>query len=211
MLPTNSKLNPARLPVLRFSRVIHLGTFRKRDKRRYSHEGHGISVSRCPDEWRRIARLGGMPEWELKYSKAQFLNRHRLGKRQLQGILRWAEAQGLLKQKPQFELSWFDDELNDTCTAVFSSREKALEELPDEEDPSAIREVLRYCATTDLNRRMGFRVPALHAEDLAIVCFVEDQTSLDGVWWNDILDTFSAPRGVILPDRLSRWQRTALH
>ena len=50
------------LPVIRLSRVLHVGTmdieaFRARAGQRSSLEGHCLSVSLCPEAWEEIARL----------------------------------------------------------------------------------------------------------------------------------------------------------
>jgi hypothetical protein len=70
-----------------------------------------------------------------------------------------------------------------------------------------IRPFTGWCATAALSERIGFEIDPALAVELAITCWVEDTTALEGVWWADQLapEILSAPRGVILPGRLRGW------
>lgn len=49
------------LPILDLDSVVHIGSFGPSDKdsRGSSYEGHGLSVSRDPDEWEALSKFGG--------------------------------------------------------------------------------------------------------------------------------------------------------
>ena len=53
--------------------LTHIGTLNPKDKGRLSYEGHGLSVSTCPEEWQRIARLGGLPWHTFEKRRSSFL------------------------------------------------------------------------------------------------------------------------------------------
>lgn len=57
------------IPTLKAKAIYHVGTMNEGAKSSFftdSLEGHCISVSRCPAAWRKIAKLGGNPLWELQ-------------------------------------------------------------------------------------------------------------------------------------------------
>jgi len=90
----------------------------------------------------------------------------------------------------------------------FVSESQAQAEFESLEGMSArIRPFEGWCATAALSERIGFQVEPALAVELAITCWVEDSTALEGVWWADKLapEILSAPRGVILPGRLQGW------
>ena len=54
-----SKKQVRPLPVRKFSHVFHIGTFDIQNRKDFSYEGAGLSVSRDPEAWYKIAKLGG--------------------------------------------------------------------------------------------------------------------------------------------------------
>ena len=63
-------------------------------------------------------------------------------------------------------------------------------------------------ATDTLRKRTGMLIAPGIAETLVLTLYVEDETDLDGIWWDDPINARvagSAPRGVILAARLPRW------
>jgi GNAT superfamily N-acetyltransferase len=62
--------------------------------------------------------------------------------------------------------------------------------------------------TDKLWQRTGLVANHAIATSICLTLYVEDETDWDGIWWDDPLQARvggSAPRGVILPDRLSHW------
>lgn len=62
--------------LLRIDTVYHVGRLEGRPPRWHhpSHEGECLSVSRCPQAWREIARLGEEPVFELHRPGGLFLD-----------------------------------------------------------------------------------------------------------------------------------------
>jgi hypothetical protein len=194
------------LPLYQCETIYHVGTLRKSDKGIDSHAAHvgpGLAVSECPDEWRRIARLGDAPCWKMELPGGCFLDFHNLEQTQRAALLAWAVQRELLCLATRFEVRVHDDELDDTLIYLYKTCEDA--EAEHELDKEAVQ-IQTHVATERLHRRIGFEVPDANAVDLAIVCYVEDMTRLDGIWWHDRHGPLSAPRGVILPERLLQWQ-----
>lgn len=202
------------LPIRKLSRVYHVGTFNPALKGAAgpSLEGSGLSVSLHPDEWRRIARLDGSV-FALTKETGQFLDNHKLSSADRRQLEDWGISRGWCRLCPHWKLTWTDLESADKCFSLFSDEASAALELEDRQDgdPDATLEPVQVPLFTEAaERRLGFSLSAVVVPDLLATFYVEDHTSLDGVWWNDKLDPFSysAPRGVILPSRLHSWTRT---
>jgi hypothetical protein len=201
-----------RVPLVRYSEVWHVGSLNPADKGRdgNSHEGAGLSVSRDPEVWAEIAKLVG-PTHGLRRADAAFLNYHRFTRRDV--ACEWAVSQGLLFYGHFFEVSWYDSEWDDRLHTLFMSREQAAAEFDavrESDDSAELRPMEGWCGTRRLSGRMGFEVDPIFAEELAISCWVEDATALDGIWWQDQFapERLSAPRGVIVLSRLPFWTIT---
>jgi hypothetical protein len=203
-----------KLPVLSKRVVWHVGNLTKRRRRVLaSYEGAGLSVSEHPEEWTQIARLGGGRTYELRRRDGRpgiFLDMRRLGARR-DGLLRQAEAEGLVTRARRWEFLYEDAETDKTNVMLLATEEEAMAEL-DAQDDGEIREVLVYAPTSLLQREwkktFGAPLDDALAPDIAVLHVVEKDGSFDGAWWNDVLDpdNLSAPRGVIFPSRLAAWQ-----
>ncbi len=186
--------------------VMHVGTLNPSDKRGDSHEGNGLSVSLHPEEWTAIAKLGGGSLYELTKPDGRFLDFHRLSRQALDELQAWGLRDGWLQMAARWRCEWFDDELSQTVFMLCKSLAEAQAEADDRED-SRVEEVVVPELTVEGIRRLGFKLEAAHALDIAATFWVEDETDLDGVWWDDLLEpqNYSAPRGVICLRRLSDW------
>lgn len=193
------------LPSVRYSQVFHIGSLDPTKKRGLSYEGHGLSVSLNPEAWRRIANLAG-PCWILTRRRGIFLDVNALRAPQWARLEEWGLSQGFLVRTERFELSWYDSELDMRLASLFPTDRQAREEGEDFGD-AKIRAVLISTATPKLSERAGFEVPDNLARDLAALCYVELETDLDGLWWDDNETAITAPRGAIVPSRLPLWSR----
>lgn len=195
------------LPTRRYNEVFHIGSLNPADKGRTfssSYEGHGLSVSDCPEEWERIARLGGNPWWELTNPSGRFIDVHALSAEERQAIEEWGIDRGLARRVEGWRVSYYDSEWEDTVSFLYLTEKEAraeMDELPDQKLDAT--EILQ--GTALLDEKMGFET-ALDCLDFLLVSYAEDETELDGVWWEDIYGHLSAPRGVILPSKLTEWQ-----
>lgn len=199
-----------KLPIKSYAIVKHVGSMVASDKRRNSHEGAGLSVSRHPEEWQEIARgfVHG-DTWSGKRSdgtKGRFADYHRITKATLADVERWAVEAGLATPTEIHCFSYEDDELECTRSFAFATEEERDQEAEEHEDAEFFTEP--GIAATDALREIsrhdcgpGF------ATEMALLAYIDRETDLDGCWWNDVLDVdaLSAPRGVITPSRISAW------
>lgn len=202
------------VPVVKKGPVYHVGDLSKpRPKTGTGYEGDGLPVSEHPDAWRRIGRLGG-DLWFLdkKGGQGQFMNMIAAKKNKAlrSRITSWAVNSGWATQGKVWQASWEDDEWEDTFMATYASREEAEKEHEEDAD---IEEISALVATPKLNNwwssftKENTIAPSL-VEDMLFYLFARDQTDMEGVWWNEILDVsrLSAPRGVIFQERLKNWK-----
>ncbi len=202
----------SRPPLRSLARVCHIGTLNPADKGDFSWEAHGLSVSLHPEEWERIAELGGRPWHLLARDGGAFLDYWALGRRAKRTIARWGIERGLVSRQYVHARSWWDDELEDTMHSLHATRVEALEEAGEPDDGMGISRVLTHPGTAALAQRIGMKAPEFDAFDALLVCYVEDEhPDIDGVWWADDHGPLSAPRGCIVPARLQRWSRRPLN
>lgn len=190
--------------------VYHVGNLdAPRKKPHVSYEGSGLSVSLHPEEWRKIARghVSG-DTWALSKEDPKFLLANKANQKKAR---KWAIENGWLKPQTRYQVSWFDDEMDDTMSMTFDSMEEAKEEAESHEveveeidsvalDSKGLRYWKEAFSSEPKNSLAG---------DFAILWYAEAK-GYDGVWWNDRLDPvrLSAPRGVIFQSKLPEWSKT---
>lgn len=218
MTPTFRYLMEAvSLPLIKLNQVYHVGSMDRTQKTQDSYEGNGLSVSLHPDEWRQIGRgMVGGETWILEKDNGAFLDAHSLTQNHWKEIASWAISQGYVEETTIYRFRYYDDEMEDVVYSDFTNREDAEYESEEYDDTvedndgkiypkiEEIKGELR--GSEKLRQRIKVNFKQLDKSFLLPV-FVEDRTSLDGVWWEDDLDPirYSAPRGVIVPSRLSSW------
>lgn len=197
---------------------MHIGTMTPSDKgaRGDSLEGHGLSVSTCPEDWEAIAKLGGLPWWTLdskSSSGPKFLDLHATPPELLAEMLAWAVDKGFAIPCTGAKLSWYDSEHEDRVYMTFDNPhlaqleyEAMAEGFEDElEDAPKIEPYEGWKLTpAGLAAVSRKRVDLSETPEMVAVLYCESETKLDGVYWDDILDVdaLSAPRAVIFPSRL---------
>lgn len=190
-----------------FDALVHVGTLREKDKgiRGPSLEGDGLSVSTCPQAWVQIAKLGGLPWFELRRPDNAFLDAHRLVPWSAQDIVRWGLDNAFVGQVTLWRATRWDDELESEVFSLHTNRDEALAESHDGAD---VRSVPGLAARPALAARMNQRVEPLQVEPLLQVVFAQDILEVDGVFWDDELDVsrWSAPRAVLFRHRLPQWE-----
>lgn len=203
-------MKPESLPTRQFETLFHVGTLNAADKGRQgrSLEGTGLSVSECPEAWRHIAKLGGLPLWELRRCNNQFLDYHALSPAQRTLITEWALAEGLAQRITAWERSWEDGESGEIYIALYQTRYDAEKEA---EEGEAIRAVPALRSTEKLDAYAGYELELLQVFDFLVLAYAE-HLDFDGVFWADTLAVYalSAPRAVIFKDKLTAWHRECL-
>jgi hypothetical protein len=188
----------------------------RRSQMRNSWEGIGLSVMQCDEEiidaWYHIAKLGGRPVTltHVDGSPGRFV----IWAREMEDTaMAWGAAQGLLTPRSAWELSWYDEELDDRRGAIFDTRAEAEQEGADYAE-AKIEPTTAYGASPALTKRwwghfkgsgeLDTAQATIEATNMYVAAVKPD---LDGIWWDEILDpiALSAPRGVILPHALPRW------
>jgi hypothetical protein len=181
-----------------------------------SYEGAGLSVSTCPDAWEEIARLGGLPWWNLSANPPPtFLDWHALRRSSehvsFMALVRsWAIGEGLAQPSLAYRLSHFDEESGMACSFTFWSARQAQEELKSMDDPSARVSVMDDAlklTSVGLQKSLRQTASADEGEELCTLLYLDHLKVLDGVYWDEDLDpsSLSAPRAVVLPSRLERF------
>jgi hypothetical protein len=202
------------LPLVSFDAVYHIGTLDPADKgvRGSSLEGHGLSFAaseELAEEWERIAQLGGQPTWELSKPEARFADAHRLTQAQRKAIRDWGLAEGYVEKITVWHAVRWDSEIEEETWFVCESKEEAELEV-DTEEGGEVRRRRDLKGTEKLDTLVGQKA-GLACFDLLLVAYVQETTELDGVYWDDISDGwYSAPRGVILPGKVSEWRAESL-
>jgi len=214
------------LPLLRVTRVLHVGTLCPSDRGRQfreSFEGRCLSVSRHPEAWRSIARLGDAPTWQLRRNDAMtgvFLDTRAAAASpdHLATLAAWAVPAQLAEPKTLWRC-WRQDLEDDSWVySLHTSRDDAINEL---EDPEAhgpdgrpcVEESQVLAGTEALSERVGVALGARDATDFLFMAWVDDtRPDIDGLWWNDEYApaALSAPRGALLPSRLFRWSKAPM-
>lgn len=206
----STELPLAALPLYYVEDVWHVGSFNPADKNMHgsSQEGTGLSVSECPEDWCDIVRLGGYPTWQLTRPGAAFLDYHELTQAQRAALVAWGIQKGYAEMREMFQLSYYDSEDENTRFQLLETRDEAELEGAEMED-AVIAPVTVPFPTDAMIARLKFNASPIEVLDFLATFYIEDETTLDGVWWHDTYDpaALSAPRGVILLRALPTWHR----
>lgn len=198
-----------KLPVFSIDKIYHLGSLDSSKRSALSYEGHTLSASTCPEAWEKIARLGGNPCHKLEKKGALFLdvesllNNTALEKR----LLKFGKDNGFIELRNIYEISWYDEEMEDTMSFRCLSSEEAFNEM--DEDRS-MKELSEWIETPLLLERtsQSRKVSASNPRQLLAVLYAEHLSEkgypLDGVFMDHQYapDHLSAPAFGILPGKL---------
>lgn len=204
-----------KMHTLRKTQVFHVGPedrAHRGKKPASSHEGEGLSVSVMPETWRVIAQLGQGPTYVLTRADGRagvFVDAVRLfhDKRMLAQVSEDLVRQGWLKVAKVWVQTYYDDEAESEVTITYATQEDA-----DSESDGDYEEQIGWVATPKLSRRwrthFSGKLDLALTWDYALLCWLDTNGEVDGVWWNEKLDVanYSAPRGVILPTQVPYWK-----
>lgn len=180
----------------RISMVWHVGDLTKPPRlgrRKVGYEGCALSVSLDPEEWRRIARLGGKT---IKLTKkgarfflaipGQALTTH------------WGEQNGFLQETTVWRV--FMDDEDGVSWIDFIDRREAEDEAEDVDLVQAEVGWALGARGVDYWRACFGRAPRSNEHALAVdfsSLWYAESHGYDGVWWEEEYGEFSAPRGAI--------------
>lgn len=166
-----------------------------------SLEGTGLSVSLCPEEWIKIAKLGGKNTYLLSKEGARFYMAHEGGNSE---ALEWCVENGYLSRANKYRAYRTDEEGEEIYFEMDSEQEAS-----DESEDVRLHNGYKFAEKGKAYWQSSFSSLPKNsfAEDFAVIFWAEAM-GFDGVWWNDTLDSsiLSAPRGVIFQARLSEWK-----
>lgn len=179
--PTPTSALAPDTPVIAMNAVSHVGTFNPEHQKTESYEGFaGISVSRDPDAWREIARLGTEPEWQLELPdrSLRFVDAHHID---FEHVAAHCVAAGYVTETTVWTVSYWDDEMDDTMTFTMPTLDEAENEAS-EYDDAAVTETVGYETTDALETKVGGNRDRLADRDHMTVAWALDATDADGVW-----------------------------
>jgi hypothetical protein len=199
-----------KIPTISAKNLWHWGTLQSERKFEAgkSWEGNLFSMSACPEAWRAIGRFGGY-ELHVQSDPTVMLDMRSVlhgttsldkGIRNL--ITLWALERKLLEYTEIFQISWFDDELDENVTAQYRTQEEAEIERGDEEDDyKIITSSIQLISTSTLNLRHGFRANEIHGMEFAVIDWAKEHIAqhVMGVYWTGRLDplAYTAPKAGI--------------
>jgi hypothetical protein len=206
------------LPEKKVGHLIHLGWLSGSKQVYPSQEGPLLSASLHPEAWRRIARLGGAPTWEVSHKKRKSLRLlplplQRKGAR-WKALEAWGVEQGLLRIETWWWTPSSTDEDGETRFCWSKEPEKDLD--PEATEPPVKRKVPVASPTLSEFWHQRGRRPAnqepWHALGTLAAAVLEashrtltpdDPALYDGLYWDELLapEILSAPRAGIIPHR----------
>ena len=180
----------------------------------YSYEGVGLSVSRHPEAWARIAKIPG-PTYRFTRADGVPGRFVRFEPVVAARAYAWGVRHGWLLAREAWAVSYWDDEAGGEMTMVLRSLDEVEAEGYDRADAVA---ATVYGGTPALAARWAAYFGGFQGErELDVTYAMAEAANLwlaathptaDGWWWEGPLSVanLQAPRGVILPHAMERWQ-----
>jgi len=191
------------VPIIHIPDVFHTGEMDISKKSQHSHEATALSVTteEYIEDWQKIARIAGKVQ-HLHKDDGKFIDFHKIS--DMSQIYNWGIEEGYLEPSDIYEVSYYDDEMEDEMTMSFRSREEAELEAHDYGEEIKVKK--SFVPTEKMQSAIGTKINQVMVDDYITLLYSEN-ISVDGVWWEDILDArkFSAPRGGITPSKISSW------
>ena len=190
--------------------LYHVGTMDITKKSKFSHEGNGLSVSNCPDAWRRITKgLTHGKTFMLRKRGMKLLDFYMLTAEEKAEIQRWAVANGYVEEATLYKsITW--DELGEEFFSLYESYDKALAEADDKEE--RVQPVDGLLPTQKMKDTSMVHIELLQVRDFITALYTEQVLNYDGIYWDELLDegVYSAPRGVIFNSKLPSFTVTCI-
>lgn len=202
------------LPARRACRLSHLGLLGGGQRNYPSQEGPLLSASTCPDAWREIAKLGGLPLWEIARSDGKALKLlSRTAKQGWRKLETWGLETGLLSKETWW---WTPCSTTEEGEPLYCWSRSPGEDLNPETDekaeehevPVACRALLDFWHQREPSgNRPKSPWTAMDALAAALIEAAHrmldplDPALPDGLFWGEALEpqSLSAPRAGIFP------------
>ncbi|UKA04992.1 hypothetical protein [Photobacterium damselae] len=166
-----------------------------------------MSVSECPEDWKRICKLGGLPTWKLSRPNSRYADFYSCDK---QDLINWGLENKLITLHQGIAIDLLDEDEIILGQQIFLEETEFLREY-DEEDLKKSRIVQISKATHVLCDELpNFKFDPINPLEMLFFVFVKGQQSFDGIWYNHINDgRYSAPCGIIFDAELTNWTATS--
>lgn len=179
--------------------TFHVGTLNAHHRKNDSYEGDGLSVSDHPDDWAKIARLGGSTFTVSRVDgrALRFVSWHDVPETERDVLREWGRSRGWMEQVSVFQMTYYDDEYERDMCMEFATLEEAEEEAGWRDDATIVT-VSSWKATGLFPQE---RVDDSDPSDLLLgVYLAAERPDIDGVWWEDEYapHLLSCPRAVIV-------------
>lgn len=207
--------------------LYHVGSMDIADKHQFSLDGNGLSVSTCPHSWINLAQISSNTIWRLYKKDIQMLDYYSLTENELEVSNHWGIEEGYLTKCRFFKTIKFDTEINDEVELIYDSFEEAcsesyLDEKYDsyeeyvnyqEYESSRIEELILYFPTDKFKKISMVHVDETNAQWINLLIFLEKNTDLDGIYWNDILNESEhiLPKGIIFNSKINNFSREEVY
>lgn len=190
--------------------LYHVGTMDITKKSKLSHEGNGLSVSNCPDAWRRITKgLTHGKTFMLRKRGMKLLDFYMLTAEEKAEIQRWAVSNGYVEKATLYKsVTW--DEFGEEFFSLYESYEEALTEADGEEE--RVQPVDGLLPTQKMKDTSMVHIELMQVRDFITALYTEQVLDYDGIYWDELLDegVYSAPRGVIFNSKLPSFTVTCI-
>lgn len=186
--------------------LYHIGDLNHKKQRINSYESDTLSVSLHPDDWIKIAKLGGKNKYILSKKDAKFLDivSAEIDALFLKEVNEWGLDKGYITTDKIYKNTWYDDEIDCEMFTLHDSYEEALKECMEEENISTINGIF---PTELLNkeRNHGEKIELINTQRFLLFQYAKEEMKLDGIWIDSILDpnNYQAPAGGIF--NMTEW------
>ena len=183
----------------------------------FSYEGRGLSVSKHPDAWRRIASGVGGKTYKLTYGGDSNIFYKADTENPRDQILDWCVENGYTRRVNGWKASVYDFETSEwrytlhysyndavQCSEANIKQDAYIESV----DVLRLGEKGKKYWNDAFSKEPNSATP-IEIKGLTPIWFAESHDA-DGVWWSYELkpNLLTAPKGVIFQDKLSGWTVT---
>lgn len=202
--------------------LYHIGSMNLGDKNRHFSDGNGLSVSTCPNVWATINSFSSNEVYKLYKKNVQLLDYYSLTENDFKLSISWGVSEGYLKESYIYLLN--DENENIVFCDNFEEAQKKAKfyriyKTYDEylkygnAESSYIEQTFGYIPTEKLKKISMVDVDLYNVININLFIFLEKNTSIDGVYWNDDINIKDniAPRGVIFNSKIDTFKIKKLY